>query len=514
MVLVLVAVVAGAVIAGVLDSHRTSAHERRRLHLPVIRPGLVPRGATVLTVGDGAQGQPIEPGFLGLSLEYTAVEGYAGRDPRALNPVFLQLVRNLTPGQAPVLRIGGDTTDWTWWPVPGLPKPPGIRYSLGPRFVRVTAALARALGAKLILGINLEADSQTLAATEARALVAGIGRRSIEALELGNEPELYGSFGWYRTRRGIEVTGRPPGYDFAQFENDFSTVGAALPKLPLAGPAIGGPAWIPDTGAFLTAEPRVTIATIHRYPLRRCSAPAASSTRPSIAHLLAPAASQGLANGVARYVLLAHVRHALLRIDELNSASCGGERGVSDVFASALWALDALFQMARVGVDGVNIHTFPLATYGLFTFDRRDGRWQAFVAPEYYGLLMFAQAAPAGARLLGWSGKLDGVRAWATRAPEGLVHVVLINDNTTHARTLAVSVAGARGLADLERLQAPAVTARTGVTLGGMSFGCCTATGLLAGRSNLSLLAPVGGAYVVKLPPASATMLTLAPATG
>ena len=44
--------------------------------------------------------------------------------------MFEQLIRNLAPGQAPDLRIGGDTTDWTWWPVPGVAKPGGIRYSL------------------------------------------------------------------------------------------------------------------------------------------------------------------------------------------------------------------------------------------------------------------------------------------------------------------------------------------------------------------------------------------------
>jgi hypothetical protein len=503
--LVLAAVVAGAVIAGLLDSHRTSAHQRIAVHGPVIRPTYIPRGAIPLTVGSRAEGRPVPPGFVGLSLEYTAVEGYAGRDPSALNPVFLQLVRNLTPGQAPVLRIGGDTTDWTWWPVAGFPKPGGIRYSLGPTFVRVTAALTHVLGAKLILGINLEADSQTVAAAEARALVAGIGRGSIAALELGNEPELYGSFGWYQTASGIEVPGRSPDYDFAQFERDFSRVGAALPSLPLAGP---------DTGGFLAAEPRVTVATLHRYPLRRCFAPAASSTYPTVAHLLAPAASRGLADSVAPYVRLAHARHVSLRIDELNSASCGGAPDVSNVFASSLWALDALFQMARVGVDGVNIHTFPVAKYGLFRFQRRHGSWHAFVAPEYYGLEMFAQAAPPDSRLLGWSGRLGHVRAWATRAPGGLIRVVLINDYTAHARTLAVRVAGAGGLATLERLQAPSVTARTGVTLGGQSFGCCTATGLLAGRSQESSLAPFRRDYVVRLPPASAAMLTLAPSAG
>ena len=127
--------------------------------------------------------------------------------------------------------------------------------------------------------------------------------------------------------------------------------------------------------------------------------PAASSKYPSVAHILAPQASRGLADSVARLAGVAHSHHAVLRIDEMNSVSCGGAPGVSNAFASSLWALDAVFQMARVGVDGVNIHTYPKAPYELFTFTRANGVWSGSVAPEYYGLEMFAQAAPPGARL-------------------------------------------------------------------------------------------------------------------
>ena len=45
-----------------------------------------------------AGGPTIQPGFLGLSLENTAIIPYAGTDPKRPDPVFLQLVRNLTPG--------------------------------------------------------------------------------------------------------------------------------------------------------------------------------------------------------------------------------------------------------------------------------------------------------------------------------------------------------------------------------------------------------------------------------
>ena len=50
-----------------------------------------------------------------------------------------------------------------------------------------------ALGAHLILGINLEANQATVARAEARAFLKGIGRSLITGFELGNEPEVYGT---------------------------------------------------------------------------------------------------------------------------------------------------------------------------------------------------------------------------------------------------------------------------------------------------------------------------------
>jgi hypothetical protein len=82
-----------------------------------------PATATVLTTGGPATDRAIPAGFLGLSLEYFAIPAYAGANPSAVDPVFVQLIRNLAGGNPPELRIGGDTTDRTWWPVPDTPTP-------------------------------------------------------------------------------------------------------------------------------------------------------------------------------------------------------------------------------------------------------------------------------------------------------------------------------------------------------------------------------------------------------
>ncbi|HTU87974.1 MAG TPA: glycosyl hydrolase family 79 C-terminal domain-containing protein [Solirubrobacteraceae bacterium] len=476
-----------------------------------------PAAAATMTLTIGGAGRQqasrvIPPGFLGLSFEYWAIPAYAGSDPSAVDPVFVRLVRNLTDGSPPVLRIGGDTTDETWWPAAGVVPPAGATFALTPRWIAVTRALADELQARLILGINLEADDAGTAGAEANALVDGIGRQRVEALELGNEPELYGKFDWGASG----MPGRPNGYDFADFDGDFSRIAKALPSVPLAGPAIGAEDWFGNLGPFLSDQPRVAVATLHRYPLELCGSTTGEARYPTIAHLLAPSASRSLADSVAADVRTAHADHVPLRIDEMNSVSCGDGQfpGVTRSFASALWALDALFQMARVGVDGVNIHSYPGATYSLFSFHRSDGRWRATVAPDYYGLDLFAQAAPPGSRLL--TVVPNGGRrfdVWAVRAPDHTIRVVVINTGS-RTRTVAArapTAASGTGRATLERLEAPGLSARGGVTLGGQSFGPVTATGVLAGPRQTAVVARSRDGYVFRVPGESAAMLTIAP---
>jgi len=65
----------------------------------------------------------------------------------------------------------------------------------------------------------------------------------------------------------------------------------------------------------------------------------------------------------------------------------------------------------------------------------------------------------------------------------------------------------------LETMNAPSVSATSGVTLGGQSFGVQTSTGTLTGAQQLTPVAPdSNGDYDVTLGPGSAAMLALAPA--
>jgi hypothetical protein len=217
--------------------------------------------------------------------------------------------------------------------------------------------------------------------------------------------------------------------------------------------------------------------------------------------------------GLEPFVTIAHRHRLSFRIDETNSVACGGKLGLSDTFASALWVIDALFSMARSGVDGVNIHIFPGARYSLFQFRRSTFNRRVLVHPEYYGLLMFARAVPPGARLLTVRAiRAQNIRAWAARGPDGTRRIVLINDSRSRARIVFVRVSPLRVNAGLERLLAPGIRSTSGVTIAGQGFGVASQSGMLAGRYREERVRPTAFGYEVMLPAASAALLTVPPA--
>jgi len=467
--------------------------------------------STLYASVDGAPTGPARPaGFLGLSFEYSALEAYTGANPAAPDPVFVQLLRNLAPapGQPVVLRIGGNSTDTTWWPVKGMARPQGVRYALTPTWLAAVRALTSAVPAQLIMGVNLAAGRPRVAAAEAHAFVSGIGPSFLTALEVGNEPDVYGVFPWYSSRHR-HVFARSSAYNLPAFIGELTRWQADLPHLPLAGPALAELPWLSGLPTLLATDPRLRVVTIHRYALRGCLKHPGSPSYPSIANLLSDRSSQGLAEAMAPFVGAAHAGGAQFRVDELNSAAlagCLGRPGVSNTFASALWMVDTLFNLASIGVDGVNVHSLPGAGYELFTFRRTATGWEAFVHPDYYGMLMFAQAFPPGARLLPVRQPAGPVTVWATLAPDGHTRVTLINKDS-HPHRVELQLPPSSAPAELEWLRAPSASATDGVTLGGQSFGAETSTGAL-GPAQAHPVAQLLGSYSIELPPASAAILT------
>jgi hypothetical protein len=358
---------------------------------------------------------------------------------------------------------------------------------------------------------------------EAHQFLTRIGRGNIGALELGNEPPLYSEVPWYKvlggrrvpwySHSGTPVYARGPDWSPGEYRSELQRTLAVLPRIAVAGPESSTPPWLDAFGALLGRGSRVRIVTSHAYALNQCVHDPALPLYPSVPHLLSLFASRELLAGLGPYVAAAHRAGAAYRIDEMGSISCNGRRGVSDTMASALWVLDALFALARAGVDGVNLHSFPNSANGLFDFTLGSGGgWIGTIHPLYYGALMFAQAAPAGSRLVAVAGggRTD-LRVWATQGPDHRLRVVLLNDRLSGRlrAALRVPAAFARGAATLERLQAPSAYATSGLTLGARRFGL-TRTGLLP-PPRAATVPSRARTFSVTLAPASAALVTFAP---
>jgi hypothetical protein len=471
-----------------------------------------------ISVG-GPRSRPLASDFLGLALEYRSIPALVGSNPHSVNPVLVHLIGTLTPRGPVSLRIGGQSTDRTWWPVAGLRRPPGITYDLTPRWMARTRALAQAIDARMILGVGLEADRTAIDAVEAKQLLVGISRQYVAAMEIGNEPELYTLVPWYRklhsvpipwySHTGTPVFARPSDYGPADFYGEFSRTLRVMPRVPIAGPETGLVPWIDGFRRFVSPRSRVRIVTWHAYGLNQCVTNLTAPDYPTVPNLLSARASRGFVNGIGPYVASAHRAGATFRVDEMGSVTCNGRLGVSNTFASALWVMDALFTIAADGVDGVNIHTFQDAANGLLDFDHANGQWQATVHPIYYGLEMFAHAAPAGSRLLHvYSGPQNQFRSWATRGPDHRTRVLLINDSLRQSTVAEVRAPSVARTAQIESLRGPSAYATDGVSIGDKSFGVSTSTGLLP-APRLQSVAARSGVYAVSVPPSSAALITM-----
>jgi hypothetical protein len=507
---------------------------RRRLTTLLCVVGLVAAASAVWTtasarayvfrlgVTHATHGRPFPSNFLGLALEFNEIPKLVlapTSRPQSVNPIFAQLLKNLDPAGRPNIRVGGQSTDRTWWPVRGMGQPLGVTYGLTSRWAADAHALAQVTNAQYLLGVNLEANRTRISQVEATHLVSAIGTHYIDALQIGNEPDLYKLVPWYRSQGGrplpwyshdgSPVYSRTPAYGPQSYVQEVTRTLKVVPRLPIAGPETGNAPWADAFDRLLSPHSQVRMLTSHAYGLNQCIKDPSSPVYPSVPNLVSLVASREEASAIGPDVALAHRNGAAYRIDEMGSVTCNGRRGVSDTLAAALWVMDALFTMAGDGVDGVNLHNYPNSANGLFDFSTAHGQPRASVHPLYYGALMFAQAAPAGSRLLRVVSSSTGpLRAWATLAPDHHVRVLLINDSLSSSALAVVRTPVAPGPASLERLRASSAYATSGLTLGGRTFGAATGTGVLAPAVAQSV-ASRSGTYSVTLPAGSAALLTL-----
>jgi hypothetical protein len=272
---------------------------------------LAPSAATAYqrTVAVSARpvGRPRPAGYLGVAFTYEGLASWIGPASSPVDPVLVRLIRNLTPEGRPILRIGGVSADRSWWPIPGYRKPIGIWHDITSATATALHRFAQATDARLILGINLEADRPEIARVESHELVQRIGRRYIESLQLGNEPDLYTVVTWYGLlhghpvpqylQEGAPVYSRAPSYGPAEYAAEISRMLPQLPDLPLSGPDVSGPdpravRWMNALLPLMHRGGPLVTLTDHAYAAVKCIKNPGSFLYPSVPHLLALPASR------------------------------------------------------------------------------------------------------------------------------------------------------------------------------------------------------------------------------
>ncbi len=422
--------------------------------LPFAGSKAVAATAITISVDAGQTGTIIPPDYMGLGFEVSsvAVPGLLS----AGNGAYVRLIRNL--GRRGVIRIGGNTSDYARYEANGSPvsSPRGsvITYASLVELRGFLDALSGQGGWRLIWGLNLGANQLDNAVEEARAVASVMGANGKErliAFEVGNEPDLFGRAGH-----------RPADYNYDAWLKDFrrykAAVRAAVPGAPFAGPDLAGAAdWMPRFARDEGGD--IALLSAHHYTT--------GQHLPNATQDFLLAEDRKYVGSLATFREAARAAGKPWRMVETNSFYGGGKEGVSDTFAATLWVLDYLFVLMNYGCAGINMetgvnHLGRVSSYSPIAGEKPGAH---AAAPEYYGLLAFAQMG-GGARVpVKISSNGMNLTAHAVKNGRGLA-LAVINKDAAQDADATIRVSGYRS-GRLLRLTASALNAKTGVTLGG-----------------------------------------------
>jgi hypothetical protein len=445
-------------------------------------------------------GRPVPPRFLGLSFEASSLPQIARY---GASGDFVGLLRSLGPG---LLRFGGVSADTRIaWTDAATPRPSWAGSALTASDLRGLAQLASRSGWRVLLTVGLAHYEPRAAAREVQAAKLALGPL-LAGVEIGNEPDAYARHGfrslpWTPARYSEEVRG----YRRA--------IRRLVRGIQLAAPGVSGSHSFVNWGSVVARSQRPALLTGHHYPLGCHQLPA-----PSIAGLLSPQTRRLAAISLVRYMSVSRRTRIPFRMDEANTVSCGGSAGISDTFASALWATDYVSQAMTAGVAGLNLQGNPANCRGYSPVcavtSARLAQGTLSARPVWYALLL--TKALIGDRPLQTSvssPQQPNIAVRSLLAPDGTLHFVIVEEDPPGSPAVTVSLhLGSRyGAGTVLGLSAPSPEATAGVTLGGQ---------LVAGDGSWHESSGAGsvpareGSIAVTLQPSSAALVTVRPNAG
>lgn len=343
-----------------------------------------------LELGEAAE-YVVPRDFVGLSYESAQLANPEFFSPK--NKQLVSLFRELAPQGN--LRLGGGSSEFTTYSDQPPSSPPPFEV-FGPDTSKTvksgtitTATAIRNLRGFLdavdwncLYGLNLGQGTVENAVKEAAAVHEILGPRLV-AFQIGNEPDSF--------RNRYRPASYGPEEYMAEWTQFHDAIVKATPQARFAGPDISNK--LPYLTAFAEQAHRfadVVLLTSHYYAMGPAGNPGAT-----LENLLSaePKLTTLKSRDLPLIEAARKIAHLPYRMSEGNSCWDGGKAGVSDTFASALWAAGYMLSCMKRGWTGVNFHGggngfyTPIAGSPSGGFRRR---------PEFFGIRFAQRFVDAG----------------------------------------------------------------------------------------------------------------------
>ena len=389
-------------------------------------------------------GNEINDQFLGLGYEMAdiTIPNYftPGKD------ILINLFKNLGPA---VIRMGAKSVDKTFWTGKErqISTPPDSITTTD--IDRFNDFLQKVDNWQVIFGLNLGINNPEIVTNEAEYVYQKLGAKLLN-FELGNEPEAY-------LTNGV----RTPAYSYTDYKNEseayFRSIRSLLPDVPFSGPGI-----VTETSWFTSfaqdARNYINMLTAHHYHMGP-----ATSSRMTIDRLLSDL--YWLTRNMKIWKGIAALYGMPYRVSECNSVYGGGREGVSNVFASALWATDMMWTLAYNNCHGVNFHVGYNADDWYTPFIEENG--QITARPLYYGMLFFKAGSKGKIIPLDLNARGLKVNAYACRSNDGTIYVSIINKEAATAASIQIHTGKLISSETIQRLKAPSLSSTEEITFAG-----------------------------------------------
>jgi hypothetical protein len=394
----------------------------------------------------------LAPGFAGFSFEKSHMtDGFF----TGTNAPLIAMFKLLGPG---VVRIGANDVDKSIWQPSATPVKGGTTTpNVGTADVDALAAFLTATGWKVIYGLNMKASTPAAAVPEAVYVSTKLGA-SLASFEIGNEISFYSG--------GVGVI-QPLWQTFAV------AIQAALPGVALAGPGVYGD--INFTSTFTAGE--ASRAGSADLSLLSGRGEHESAAVPAPGHR--PGGRQPITTTGNHRELEQDPGRLPLGGDELVLRSRRRRRERRIRIGALGHRLHVDHRRVRCG--GVNFHgggqnmdgnvcsngvASCIKPFRYSPIDEVDSQVTA-AAPLFYGMLLVSQAGTGSMLATKASAGNLNFTAYSVAPGDGSTNIILVNKDATSGVNATIDVGAAVATASAVFLQAPSLTATTGLTFAG-----------------------------------------------